>query len=310
MSVHKGLHHISVIASDPQNNYDFYVKKLGMRMVKKTVNQDDPKKYHLFYANSDGSPGSSLTFFPWPRARRGETGSGEATAVSLVVPKNSVDYWKQRLNEQHIRFKKVSKRFGKEIISFQDPDGLQLHLVFEDSKDDLPGWHKSPVPKEHQIQGFWSTTLELTEVKDTAEILTTILGFKQVSEEDNTILFQTGSEVGHSLIIEKVPFRRGQNGAGKIHHVAFQTRDGEELKKLRHEVIRLGLRPTEIIDRHFFKSVYFHTPDGVLFEMATHGPGYFVNSDPKDDQAEKLELTPWHESRRQEIEVALPTIRT
>ena len=152
--------------------------------------------------------------------------------------------------------------------------------------------------------------MELTEVEDTAEILTSILGFEQVEEEENAIRFRTGSELGHSLIIEKVPFRRGQNGAGIIHHVAFQTKDEEDLKKLRHEVVRLGLRPTEIIDRHFFKSVYFHTPGGVLFEMATHGPGYFVNSDPKEDQAEKLELTPWHESRRQEIEAALPTIKT
>jgi len=283
---------------------------LGVRMVKKTVNQDDPTKYHLFYANSEGTPGSSLTFFPWPRARKGATGSGEATAVSLAVAEDSLAYWKERLDEQSIAFEGPYRRFDKKILSFKDPDELQLHLVFEDRKYNLSDWSKSPVPKEHRIQGFWSTTLELNEVNDTAEILTSILGFKKIAREDNTTLYQAGSDLGHSLIIEEVPYRQGQNGAGIVHHVAFQAKDDDDLKKLRHEVLRLGLRPTEIIDRHFFKSVYFRTPGGVLFEIATHGPGYFVNADPSEDQAEKLELTPWHESRRQEIEAALPTIKT
>lgn len=310
MSEHRGLHHISVIAGDPQDNYDFYVKKLGMRMVKKTVNQDDPTKYHLFYANSEGSPGSSLTFFPWPRARQGEPGSGEATAVSLTVPEDSLPYWQERLEDQNIPYSGPKTRFGKKYLSFKDPDGLQLHLVFDNRKDDLSEWTNSPVPHEHQIQGFWSTTLQLHEVDHTVKILTSILGFEEVEREGKATLLQTGSELGHSLIIEEVPYKQGTSGAGIVHHVAFQTEDDEDLKKLRHEVLRLGLKPTEIIDRHYFKSVYYHTPGGVLFEMATHGPGYFVNSDPAEDQAKKLELTPWHESRRQEIESALPTIDT
>lgn len=310
MSEHRGLHHISVIASDPQDNYDFYVKKLGMRMVKKTVNQDDPTKYHLFYANSDGSPGSSLTFFPWPNARKGVPGSGESTAVSLAVSENSLTYWEERLDDQNISYTGPNERFGKDYLAFKDSDGLQLYLVFDDRKDDLTEWNKSPVPHEYQIQGFWSTTLQLDKVEDTAEIVTSILGFKEVETDGNTTLYQTGSQLGHSLIIEEVPFKRGQNGAGIVHHVAFQTEDDEDLKELRYEVAKIGLQPTQIIDRHFFKSVYFRTPGGVLFEMATHGPGYFVNSDPTEDQAEKLELTPWHESRRDAIEAALPTIKT
>lgn len=309
MSEHRGLHHISVIASNPQTNYDFYVKKLGMRMVKKTVNQDDPTKYHLFYANSEGSPGSSLTFFPWPGARTGEPGTGEATAVSLAVSEDSLGYWQNRLDEQNISYSKLT-RFGKQRLSFTDPDGLQLHLVFDNRKDDLKKWDKSPVPHEYQIQGFWSTTLKLHEVDHTEKILTSILGFEKVDSEDNLTLYQTGSELGHSLIIEKVPYERGTNGAGIVHHVAFQSEDDEDLKNLRHEVLRLGLQATEIIDRHFFKSVYYRTPAGVLFEMATHGPGYFVNSDPNADQANKLELTPWHESKRDQIEAALPPINT
>lgn len=308
MSEHRGLHHISVIASDPQDNYDFYAKKLGMRMVKKTVNQDDPTKYHLFYANSEGSPGSSLTFFPWPNARQGKLGSGEATAVSLAVAEDSLSYWKERLDDQNIRYSGPHKRFDKTCLSFKDPDGLQLRLVFDDRQKHLAGWKKSPVPSEYQIQGFWSTTLKLDQTEQTEQILTSILGFNKVVTEGSATLYQSNSKLGHSVIIEEVPIKRGQNGAGIIHHVAFQTEDDEDLRELRHEVLRLGLRPTDIIDRHFFKSVYFSTPGGVLFEMATHGPGYFVNSDPSDDQAEKLELTPWHESKREQIEAALPSI--
>ncbi|WP_445665430.1 VOC family protein [Fodinibius sp. AD559] len=308
MSEHRGLHHISVIASNPQDNYDFYVKKLGMRMVKKTVNQDDPTKYHLFYANAEGSPGSSLTFFPWPRARQGTPGSGEATEVSLVVPEYSLDYWQGRLDDQNIPHSNPFERFDQTHISFKDPDGLQLHLVFDNQKSDLKSWDKSPVPNEYQIQGFWSTTLKLDRVKETEEVITSVLGFDKIDTEGNLTLYQTNSELGHSLIIEQVDTQQGQNGAGIVHHVAFQTKDEEDLKEMRFKIIRMGMQPTEIIDRHFFKSVYYRTPGGVLFEMATNGPGYFVNADPSEDQAEKLELTPWHEPKRKQIEAALPNI--
>lgn len=309
MLEHRGLHHISVIASEPQRNYDFYVKKLGMRMVKKTVNQDDPTKYHLFYANSEGSPGSSLTFFPWPGARGGEAGSGEATSVSLAVPEDSYSYWKERLSGQETSFDEPVERFGKKTIAFRDPDGLQLHLVFDDRVSDLADWEKSPVPKEHQIQGFWGTTLSLDRSEETKEILTSILGFSEVDSEDKATLYQSGSKLGHSVIVKDEPSTAGRNGAGIVHHVAFQTRDDKDLEELRQQVLDFGLQPTELIDRHFFKSVYFRTPGGVLFEMATHGPGYFVDSDPAEDQAEHLELTPWHESRREDIEEALPPIK-
>jgi glyoxalase family protein len=298
-----------VIANDPQNNYDFYVKKLGMRMVKKTVNQDDPTKYHLFYANAEGSPGSSLTFFPWPRARQGTPGSGEATEVSLAVPKNSLEYWQDRLDQEGISHSKPFSRFGKTHISFNDPDGLQLHLVF-DYDDKLRSWSQSTVPKKHQIQGFWSTTLKLDKVEETEEILTSILSFNKTDTEGNLTLYKSESPLGQRLIIEKVNSQSGQNGAGIVHHVAFQSKDKEDLTQLRFEIIRRGLHPTEIIDRHFFKSVYYRTPSGVLFEMATNGPGYFVNADPSEDQAEKLELTPWHEPKREQIEAALPPIKT
>lgn len=310
MLEHRGLHHISVMASDPQQNYDFYVKKLGMRMVKKTVNQDDPTKYHLFYGNSEGTPGSSLTFFPWPGARGGSPGTGEATAVSLAVPEDSLSYWKERMSDRKTASGEPVERFGKKTLSFKDPDGLQLHLVFDDRIGELEDWSRSSVPKEHRIQGFWSTTISLDRPEETTDILTSILGFSEAGSEDNAILYQTESNLGHSVIVEKAPQKSGRNGAGIVHHVAFQTRDDEDLEALRQRVKDFGLEPTDIIDRHFFKSVYFRTPGGVLFEMATHGPGYFVNADPFEDQAEHLDLTPWHEPQREKIEGALPPINT
>lgn len=281
-----------------------------MRMVKKTVNQDDPTKYHLFYANSEGSPGSSLTFFPWPGARQSTTGSGEATVVSLAVPEQSMEYWQERLKDQNIRYSGPNKKFDKQCLSFKDPDGLRLRLVFENRKDDLKEWAKSPVPPEHQIQGFWSTTIQLHDAEFILKILTSVLGFEKVATEANATLYQTDSQLGHSLTVEKVPAKQGHNGAGFVHHVAFQSKDEEDLQKMRHEVLRMGLQPTEIIDRHYFKSVYYRTSSGVLFEMATNGPGYFVDSSPEKDQSEKLELTPWHEPKRDQIEAALPPIKT
>ncbi|HET6527308.1 MAG TPA: VOC family protein [Balneolaceae bacterium] len=309
MSEYRGIHHISVVAGSPQQNYDFYVKKLGMRMVKKTVNQDDPTNYHLFYANSEGRPGSSLTFFPWPGARKGKPGSGEATAVSLAVPEDSFSFWQERLSELEITYK-PSEHFGRKGLSFEDPDGLQLHLVSDDmGAGDLKDWPKSPVPKEHRIRGFWSTTLQLDRTDETEEILTSILGFSKTETAGKSTLYRAASALGRYVIVDKVEPKQGLNGAGIVHHVAFQAKDEEDLAAMREQVIAFGLQPTQIIDRHFFKSVYYRTPAGVLFEMATDGPGYFVNADPDEDQAEKLELTPWHEPQRKAIEAALPTIK-
>ncbi len=213
------------------------------------------------------------------------------------------------MKDQNIPHSKPFNRFGQTHISFKDPDGLQLHLVF-DYDDELRSWEQSSVPKDHQIQGFWSTTLKLHKTEQTEEILTAVLGFEEKDREGNLTLYETESILGHSLIIEETDSKAGQNGAGIVHHVAFQSEDEEDLTKMRFEIIRRGLQPTEIIDRHYFKSVYYRTPGGILFEMATNGPGYFVKADPSKDQAGKLELTPWHESKREEIEAALPPIKT
>lgn len=305
---HKGIHHITVLAGDPQQNADFYVNKLGMRMVKKSVNQDDPGTYHLFYGNASATPGSSLTFFPWPRAVKGEPGTGEAVAVSFTVPENSLEFWEDRLSKNNVETGETFERFGLTVLPFKDPDGLSLELVFEDVDKDMDSTWQGTVDAEHAIRGFWGTTLRLTQEKQTADILQDILGFSKTETEGNLTLYKAGAPIGGSVIIETTGPKSGKNGRGIIHHVAFRAEDEEELDELRKKVASLGLSPTQIIDRHWFKSVYYKSPGGVLFEMATEGPGYAVDEDP-EHLGEKLILPPWLESKRELIEKRLPVIK-
>jgi glyoxalase family protein len=303
----KGIHHISVISGDGQRNAHFYVKALGLRMVMKTVNQDDSSNYHLFYANGSGQPGSSITFFPWPTAVQGKPGSGEATAVSFEVPSNSMGYWAERFGEQGIDFDGPTERFGKQVMRFQDPDRLQLELVFDPAVDEISAWSESTVPAEHGIRGFWGSTLRLVETEATAEVLTTIFGFDQQAIEGNATLYSTSNDIGGNVIIKKVDPKASKNGRGIVHHVAFRAADEEEHKKMRQQVLDMGLNPTEIIDRDFFRSVYFQSPGGVLFEIATDGPGYRSAQD-EHEMGQKLYLPEWLEPRREMIEKRLPDI--
>ncbi len=307
MNHHKGLHHITVLAGDPQLNADFYVNTLGMRMVKKSVNQDDPGTYHLFYGNPAATPGSSLTFFPWPRAVKGEPGTGEAVTVSFTVPEQSFDFWEKRLAEKEVPHGEAFERFGRKVLPFQDPDGLKLELVFENTDKSVESSWEGTVSKENLIRGFWGTTLKLTEEESTAHILQEILGFEKAAEEENRLLYTTDAPIGANVIIEKTDSQSGKNGRGIIHHVAFRAKDEQELDELRQKVAELGYSPTQIIDRHWFKSVYYRTPSGVLFEMASDGPGYAVDEDP-EHLGEKLILPPWLESKRELIENHLPEI--
>lgn len=304
---HKGIHHITVMAGDPNKNADFYVNKLGMRMVKKSVNQDDPGTYHLFYGNQAATPGSSLTFFPWPRAVKGNPGTGEAVTVAFSVPETSLKFWQERLEEQDIPHGDTFERFGLTVLPFKDPDGLKLELVFEDLDDAPKSDREGTVPAKHAIRGFWGTKLLLTEEESTAEILTGILGFEKTSEEENLSLFTTDAPIGGAVIVETTESQSGQNGRGIIHHVAFRAENRDELDEMRKDVQEHRLMPTDIIDRHWFKSVYYRIPAGVLFEMASDDPGYTVDEDP-EHLGEKLILPPWLEPKREVIENHLPEI--
>ena len=308
MSNHeKGLHHITALAGDANRNAQFYVNTLGMRLVKKSVNQDDPGTYHLFYGNAEGSPGSGMTFFPWPNAVQGKPGTGEPVTVAFSVPDGSQSYWAGRFGEQGIDFDGPFERFGLEVMQFEDPDLMKLELVFDPNAGELPGWEGGTVPAEHTIRGFWGTTLRLLQVQPTADILHDLFGFEKYSESGNLTHYRTGAAIGSSVIIETDESRFSKNGRGIIHHVAFRAEDDDELKSLRQKVGKMGLQPSQVIDRHWFHSVYFREPNGVLFEIATDGPGYEVDED-ADKLGQKLILPPWMESKREMIEQRLPEI--
>lgn len=307
MEHQKGLHHISVLAGNPAENYNFYVNKLGMRLVKKSVNQDDPSTYHLFYGNEAATPGSSITFFPWPRAHKGIPGTGESVNVAFKVPEGTEDYWKKRFHDQNIEHSDMLEVFGNKAIRFNDPDGLELDLIFSGKPKEKVSSFESAVPTEFSIQGFWSTRLKVNNASSTADILKEVFGFKEEEADGNLTRLSTEAKIGSNVIIEEDSGPQGKGGRGIVHHVAFRAQDEEELSKLREKVIEKGLHPSQIIDRHWFKSVYFKEPNGVLFEIATDGPGYDVDED-FEELGEKLILTPWLEPRRKLIESTLPKL--
>lgn len=305
----KGIHHISIISGEGQTNAEFYVQSLGLRMVLKTVNQDDPSNYHLFYANGAGQPGSSITFFPWPRAVKGEAGTGQTSVISFGVPKHSLDFWEKRLSDENVEYKEPFKRFGYKVLQFEDPDGLILELIFVSSMESVPGWKSEYVPEEHSIRGFWSATLRLSEMDQTAQLLEQVLGFTKKEASGKQTLFDSNSEIGRYLIIEETgQYQPTKNGRGIVHHIAFRAKNEQELRQMRAEVIDFGLSPTDVIDRHVFKSVYFQSPGGVLFEMASDDPGYKSVVEDESEMGKNLFLPPWLERKREEIENRLPEI--
>lgn len=304
----KGIHHITVLGGDGQRTTDFYVKTLGLRLIMKTVNQDDPGTYHLFFVNGTEQIGSSLTFFPWPMAVQGKPGSGQATVVSFGVPSGSMEYWTERFGAHGVDFKGPFDRFGKQVIAFQDPDRLDLELVMDESVDSVPAWQDGTVPEEFGIRGFWSTTMKLVETEATGQLLTEVFGFKKTAEEGSQTLYQTGNPVGGSVILEQREPASGVTGRGTVHHVAFRAKDDEEHRRMQAEVRKRGFYPTEVIDRHFFKAVYFQSPGGVLFEISTDGPGYKAVQ--KEEELGKVLFLPsWLEGRREMIEKRLPEIK-
>lgn len=308
MKHHKGIHHITVLAGDAQRNAEFYTEKLGMRLVKKSVNQDDPGTYHLFYGNQAAEPGSSLTFFPWPNAQKGKAGVGEVVNVGLQVPEGSEDYWQVRLSENDISYE-VIEVFGRKALRFEDPDGLELDIVFEGEAKPKVDNVDYIVPAEYTIQGFWGARMLLTDKQHTEMLLGDLFGFEETAQEENLTLYQTDAPVGRYVIIEKTDKQEyGKNGRGIVHHIAYRAENEQELDELRQKVGKKGLNPTQIIDRHWFKSVYYRIPAGVLFEMASDDPGYTVDEE-FEHLGETLILPPWLESKRERIEQVLPEIK-
>lgn len=300
-----GIHHVTAIGSDPGRNLAFYTRTLGLRLVKRSVNQDDVSVYHLFYGDRGGSPGTSMTFFPYPSARPGQVGTGQASTVAFLIPEGSVDYWVDRLADADVDADGPFERFGDTVLPFRDPDGLPLELVARaDAPDGDPP--DGPVPERHAIRGFFGVTLSLTSAEPTANLLET-MGFGETDRERDRHRHESDGDLGYVVdILEDPQAPRGRPGAGTVHHVAFQVTESDQ-PEWRDVLIERGLRPTEIIDRKWFKSVYARTDGGVLFEFATKSPGYTVDED-IDELGERLVLPEWLEGRRDEIEAGLPDL--
>jgi catechol 2,3-dioxygenase-like lactoylglutathione lyase family enzyme len=304
-----GIHHVTAIAGEPQRNVDFYAGLLGLRVVKKTVNFDDPETYHLYYGDGAGTPGSIMTFFPWPAAPRGRIGAGQLTVTSFSVPAASLGYWTERLVESGVRFERPEEHFGETVISFPDPDGLRLELVAA-REDHREGWTDGPAPSDHAVRGFHHVTLAVADPPRTARLMTDTLGFRQTGEAEGRTRYEAG-EGGPGNTVDLAAgagFPRGTMGVGTVHHAAYRVPDEETQLELRQRVAALGYNVTPVLDRNYFRSIYFREPGGVLFEIATDPPGFAVDEEP-EHLGESLRLPPWLEPRRERLEGALPPLR-
>jgi glyoxalase family protein len=306
-----GLHHVTAIAGPAQENLDFYLGLLGMRLVKKSVNQDDPGTYHLFYADAEGHPGTDLTFFPWEHMAPPRAGHGLAVEVALSVPPGSLEYWGERLARYGTALSPIEHRFGERTLPLADPHGMRVALVESGRADGRPftPWDGSPVPPDRQIHGLHGARLWEREANLTAAFLTEVLGFTAAGIDAGWQRFTlAGGGSGRVLDVREVSDRpRGAWGVGAIHHLAWRVDDDAHEVALRARVEAAGRRPTPIIDRFWFKSVYFKEPGGVLFELATDGPGFAVDEDAAH-LGESLVLPPWLEPQRPQIEAALPAL--
>ncbi len=309
-----GIHHVTCIAGDPQRNVDFWVETLGLRLVKRSINQDDPGTYHFFFADAEGTPGTSMTFFPWEGMRQGKVGSGQVARTAFRVPEGSLDYWEERFDEYGVEYEDRVERFGETVLPFSDPDGLPVELVEVELPADEPTvpWTEF-VPEAYAIRGFHSVTLWLADPQRTEELLVE-MGLEEVGTEeaegdtpgDERTRFAAGGPVGK--YVDVLPtIQGGRQGHGVVHHVAFQTPTDEEQLAMRDVIQSNGLRPTQQIDRHWFRSVYVREHGGVLFELATSGPGY-TSDEPLDELGERLVLPGEFEARREEIEAQLTEI--
>ncbi|GGE17461.1 diguanylate cyclase [Aureimonas endophytica] len=307
---HHGIHHVTAIAGPAARNLDFHTRVLGLRLVKKTVNFDDPGTYHLYYGDETGAPGTILTFFPWAQTAPGRLGVGETQETVFRVPEGSIGYWTHRFLEKGVAHEAIVKRFGETVLSFKDPDGTRLALVAVPGAAEEPAWSDGTVPAEHAIRGFHSVSLLLEEAGPTGGVLTDVLGFREIGTEGSTTRFAVeGAAVGGIVDIRAVGgFLRPRPGAGSVHHVAFRAADdAEEAAMVERLRANHGLATTEQKDRNYFRSVYFREPGHVLFEIATDVPG-FAADEPAAELGRSLKLPGFLEAHRREIEAALPDL--
>jgi len=304
-----GLHHVTAIATDPQGNVDFYTRALGLRLVKQTVNFDAPESYHLYYGDEQGSPSSLLTFFPWPGVSQGRHGAGMSTATAFSVPGDSLGWWHQRFQALAVDVDPPRTRDAEEVLSFRDPDGMIIDLVAS-AGDHRSGWDGvADIPAEHAVRGLHAITLSERDLDASAGMLTELLGMSVAAERGDRARFGMAGGTSGALVDVQGGVRdRGLQAGGTVHHVAFRAPDLPTMTLWRDELISRGVHVTEILDRQYFKSIYFREPGGVLFEIATDAPGFAVD-EPLLELGRALKLPPWLEPNREQIAAALPPLR-
>lgn len=305
-----GLHHVTAIANKAQRNYDFYTKVLGLRLVKKTVNFDDPGTYHFYYGNEQGEPGTILTFFPWEGIGKGRAGVGMATEISYAVAPGSLDFWISRFKEHQVTLGEQSQKFGETYLPFTDPDGLNLHLVIPAAADNRAVWTTDEITAGYATRGFHSVTLTLQSIEATARLLTDVFGYRLLAQEGNRYRFITAATDTANIIdlLEEPAGKTGNNAAGTNHHVAFRVKD-EAVQMAFHEKLSgMDFQITPKINRDYFYSLYFREPGGVLFEIATDNPGFTVD-EPLEALGTSLKLPRQYEPARKEIEKMLPVLK-
>lgn len=309
-----GIHHVTAIAGPPQENLDFYTGVLGLRFVKNTVNFGDPGSYHLYYGDEVGHPGTILTFFAWPDAHSGQAGRGVATATAFSVPETSIDGWTSRLAKEGCEFEEPRERLGDTVLSLRDPGGLRVELVAHAGAGRTPDWEGGPVPADQATRGVHSVTLSAAEPDETARLLMDLFGYGSGGEEETAegrrFRFRSPSGARGSVIdlVHGPDSTAGTMGVGAIHHVAFRTDDDEQQLAWRDELLSLGFEVTPVRDRHYFKSIYFREPGGVLFEIATDPPG-FTRDETAAALGTEFKLPPWLEPERERIQGSLPPLQ-
>lgn len=297
-----GIHHITAFASDPQANVDFYASILGLRMVKKTINFDAPEVYHLYFGDEAGSPGTIITFFPWPQSRRGKVGGGQVGVTTYVIPPGSIGFWEERLARFSIDTERAV-RFGETFVQFKDNEGLLLELV-ERAEGKASQWAFGGITAAQAIKGFGGAVLYSIDPEQTAVVLEQVMGLTKAGEEGGFMRFHSTGELGNRIDMPLAAQPWGAGGAGTVHHIAWRAADADEHVRWREQVAAGGLQPTPVVDRQYFNAIYFREAGGILFEIATDPPGFAVD-EPAAELGGKLMLPSWYEPQRGQIEANL-----
>jgi glyoxalase family protein len=306
-----GIHHVTAIASDPAANAAFYTGVLGMRLVKKTVNFDDPSTYHLYYGDDTGTPGTILTFFPWPQAKRGTPGLGQVTAFAFQVPTGGLSFWRKHLENAGLAITDEGTRFGEKFIATRDPDEFVLEFVETKEAARATPVRGGAIPPEHALRGFHGTTLSLEGQEQSSAILTKLMGAVPETSEGNRFRYILGDGPARARIdLLCLPAgSSGVSGTGIVHHIAWRVADDTAQIAARTELVSAGLSVSPVIDRNYFHSIYYREPGGVLFEIATDPPGFAVDES-ADLLGSKLMLPEWLEPHRAALEATLPPLKS